>query len=439
MRLSEAKIKDAILHPDLDIRQRAIQFFARSYSTDQSTMPLVIQAVEKYGRQDACHLVGLSRHLPQTEDTIAWIIDELNDEQSDQYENYTYNLSLVLVKADPALLLPKESDILETRHFLAELRSPFTDRLRMLSWDEFACWQKLEEICEEGKDKQSIKEFDFNHADLVVEALARYGEECEPKVREFLTIKVDDYSHHPMKWMEPLAVRLAGQAHLESAIPLIVAKLHVDDDLLLEECAKALTGIGTPAVLHAIAEAFPNSERHFRIYACNPLENVHSDLAVETCLNLLKQEKDERIRSDLIHSLLCQFTQEGIELARQQLVGRNLDFESKGLRNFLLETCTLMEVRFPEYEAWLATEKTEKTEHWKRVKELEGDPNGLLLFALEKLTGKKVADVPKPKPSAPIASRQGVVTKSGSEQKIGRNDPCPCGSGKKFKACCLRR
>ena len=22
------------------------------------------------------------------------------------------------------------------------------------------------------------------------------------------------------------------------------------------------------------------------------------------------------------------------------------------------------------------------------------------------------------------------------EEKIGRNDPCPCGSGKKFKKCC---
>jgi len=24
-----------------------------------------------------------------------------------------------------------------------------------------------------------------------------------------------------------------------------------------------------------------------------------------------------------------------------------------------------------------------------------------------------------------------------SDNKIGRNDPCPCGSGKKFKKCCL--
>lgn len=24
------------------------------------------------------------------------------------------------------------------------------------------------------------------------------------------------------------------------------------------------------------------------------------------------------------------------------------------------------------------------------------------------------------------------------EEKLGRNDPCPCGSGKRFKKCCLK-
>ncbi len=117
MRLSENKIKEAILDPDLEIRRRAISFFAKSYSTDRSVMPLVIEAVETFGRQDAYHLIGLSRDLPQTEATIAWIIDELNSVESDQHENYTYNLSMVLVKADPALLLLKESDILESQPF----------------------------------------------------------------------------------------------------------------------------------------------------------------------------------------------------------------------------------------------------------------------------------------------------------------------------------
>jgi hypothetical protein len=34
--------------------------------------------------------------------------------------------------------------------------------------------------------------------------------------------------------------------------------------------------------------------------------------------------------------------------------------------------------------------------------------------------------------------RQSVASTSEHETKIGRNSPCPCGSGKKFKQCCLR-
>ena len=28
---------------------------------------------------------------------------------------------------------------------------------------------------------------------------------------------------------------------------------------------------------------------------------------------------------------------------------------------------------------------------------------------------------------------------AGVSMKVGRNDPCPCGSGKKYKACCLEQ
>ena len=86
-----------------------------------------------------------------------------------------------------------------------------------------------------------------------------------------------------------------------------------------------------------------------------------------------------------------------------------------------------------------AAEKTEKDEHWKRVKELENDPAGLMLFALEKLTGKKTADKPNTTPSVPLVPRQSLAPKSEGKQRVGRNDPCPCGSGKKFKKCCMKR
>jgi SEC-C motif-containing protein len=33
--------------------------------------------------------------------------------------------------------------------------------------------------------------------------------------------------------------------------------------------------------------------------------------------------------------------------------------------------------------------------------------------------------------------RQGPAPVKSSAPKVGRNDPCPCGSGKKYKQCCL--
>ena len=49
------------------------------------------------------------------------------------------------------------------------------------------------------------------------------------------------------------------------------------------------------------------------------------------------------------------------------------------------------------------------------------------LASFEKIDGKWIfmdGEVPKPKQ---------VIRET---QKVGRNEPCPCGSGKKFKKCC---
>src|SRR5947208_11129983 len=165
MRYPEDKIKEAILHPDVEIRDRAVNYFAKSFSTDTSLVPLVIKAVETYGRQnDAYRLIGAARELPQTESTIAWVIDELNAEATATFENYAYNLSMVLMDADPALLLPRESAILEARHFLPDLREPLTERLRMLSWDFANCWRELEKFGEETKDEQDAGKVNLGHA-----------------------------------------------------------------------------------------------------------------------------------------------------------------------------------------------------------------------------------------------------------------------------------
>ncbi len=307
MRLPEAKIKQAILNPELDIRQRAMRYFSVCHSDDEGVVPLMIQAIEKYGREDAYHLVGSSVDLRQTEATVSWIIDELNDPDSDRYENYTFNLTRVLCHADPALLIHRDTAILESRHFFRDFREDFTRRLQPLSWDEAECWRRLEEICEAGKDKQYANEVDMSFANNILEAMARIGGTSADRVLAILSQKVDDFENNPMKWLEPLMVRFAGLLRLEAAVPLIVGKLHEDDDLLAESCIEALSRIASDTVVAAVAEDFADAKRHFRLYATDVLESVHSDLAVQKSLDLMARERDRHIQERLAHAALSHF------------------------------------------------------------------------------------------------------------------------------------
>jgi len=232
VRLSEEKIKQAILHPQLEIRQRAVRYFSVCRSEDEDVVRLVIQAVERYGRDDAYHLVGGSVDLRHTEETISWVIEELQDPNAERYENYVFNLNRVLCHADPALLIHRDTEILETCRLYSEMADHFTRRLGLLSWDEEACWGQLEQICEDGKDKQYVSDVDVPFAEDILEALARIGGEVEQRVVSVLSQTIEDFEHNPMKWMEPLMVKLAGFRRMEAAVPIILGKLHEDDDLL---------------------------------------------------------------------------------------------------------------------------------------------------------------------------------------------------------------
>ena len=47
-------------------------------------------------------------------------------------------------------------------------------------------------------------------------------------------------------------------------------------------------------------------------------------------------------------------------------------------------------------------------------------------------------DADKPEDIADLERLQNPVAPVVAEPKVGRNDPCPCGSGKKYKKCCMQ-
>jgi hypothetical protein len=425
MRLPEERIKQAILHPDVEVRRMAVRYFADSFSPDPTIMPLVIQAVEKYGRNDfLCH--ESAEGLVQTDETFLWFLAELArdaDPTCRDWERYTSRLCDLLAETDAALLAKHESAVADNPGVDAETQKTVTERIRLLNADPDACWTELQAFCEQNKAEQNVKKIDFDHAYRLVEAIARHPDKFADQVFSILDGQVkeefDDDGNSAMSLLEPFAIRIAGAMQLAKAIPLIIERLNVEDDLLLDECERALWKIGGDTVVEALSANYVSSEVSYRLSVLSSLERIHTDLAAMKLLELLPTEKNSDLKAWLGRALLWQFDSDGIEPLRQLILRSRLDPEMRGLRADLLTACTLMDVTIPELEQW-----REDARH-------DAEANRKYYF-------RKHPDLAKLS-ALMDDNRDDDDDEQPIKQKVGRNDSCPCGSGKKFKKCCLKK
>lgn len=70
-----------------------------------------------------------------------------------------------------------------------------------------------------------------------------------------------------------------------------------------------------------------------------------------------------------------------------------------------------------------AVQALKKNRHYALIDDTIGELSQWVSFGEEKPSSKSVVVNKKPEP----------------KKKIGRNEPCPCGSGKKFKKCCIKK
>jgi hypothetical protein len=427
MRLPESKIREAIIHPEKLVRQEALLYFTDCHSRDAEVMPLAIKAIETFGRSNAFLHVHVLAQLAQTEATVEWAVKELHrqEDKAHDLDSFFPALSRLLCNTDPHLLEPRADEILQAPGFFKELRQEFQERLQLATWDADQCWNELERICTEGVGK----DVDFGHASRVVEALARQGDKFIDRIVDLLGKEVGDFETDPMALLETYLVDLAGEMRLERAIPLIVKKLHLVGDVLSEACVDALGKIGTDAAAEAVAEGWLDAEWDYRLYATSALDKIHSDTTVRKCLELLPHDKELDIRTKLADALLSQYADEGIEPVREMVQRRAYDTMCSDLMRKLVAVSTVLGVTFPECAIWKREAEERLANQERRMKEMSG-----FLHAPAK---------PAP-PSEPAPARHGYLDRKPApflrtEKQVGRNDPCPCGSGKKFKKCCMSR
>jgi hypothetical protein len=281
MRLPESKIKSAILHPNEDVRLAAVDYFSDAYSEDQTVMPLVIEAVEKYGRDCAFRILRDVERLPQTKETIQWLANELRRDYNTKdipEDNYRCAVAIALCQAQVELL---STDFCNLPSFPNEMKEIVTERLEMASWDLETAWKALESLGLDTMRRNEFTQADIRRTQRITETLARNPDERSDMVLCLLRREYPPGNDQLMDWMEPIIVELAGEMRLQQAIPILMERLHEDNMEVVDAAITALSKIGGDAVVKAVADEWWAANCEWQDTVANVLEHIHTDRCVE--------------------------------------------------------------------------------------------------------------------------------------------------------------
>ena len=429
MQPTTEQIKQAVLHDDQHVRDAAIRYLSEVSPTDPELWPLVFSALERFGEAAFGQLYFVV-DLAQTPEVVGWCLAEIERrgpaaDDDRQFQRDALKRAIRRARADA--LRPHATSIEEAAHLDEESKDIVARRLALHDQPPDALWDKLLEICWQLDEQASSDMDDTDWAWVYVDALAPYADKFSDRVQEVLTDA--DQLGTMLEWQ---AVRLAGKWRLTAAVPQLAEMLNDLDAMILVDAEEALAAISGDAVLTEIERRYPSANEDFRLSAAVVLEKLHSDAGVQLALNLLTGEQNGLVRAVLLDAVLSNFATEGIEPARQFILAEPDVTELEQVRPALLVASKVTGESFPEFAEWDAAERmdielksklrAESIERY-RAAEAAGEFDDEDGDEFDDEFGDDEDFVPKP-------------TFIRETARVGRNDPCPCGSGKKFKKCC---
>lgn len=189
-----------------------------------------------------------------------------------------------------------------------------------------------------------------------------------------------------------LTVYTIGLLKLTKYIPVLAGFLDREEDILLEETAAALISFQTDNVVRAVEPFVKKSESV--IFASSVVENIKSDFAVDVLKEAYHKAESVDEQEIVIEALCHQLSTEALPIINSHM--RKGRFSNMVDVEHTAYSCyTILGQNHPDLGKWKQA-ALKRREHENTFENID----------------------------------------SASEQKIGRNDPCPCGSGKKYKKCC---
>lgn len=439
------KLKPHILAKEPYVRRNVVEYFGEGWIQNPEVAPLILQACEEYGYNEGTLLLRSASHQPLDAGSYSKVLDALGDSKDPNVISALEGLLawVPLEWLDERVdTLRKRGKIDEQISHLIELRRHAKDK----SSDELL--KELLNLCRNRRAKR----MDGKHglrAEVLAEELGRRGYPDEEKiVRRLREVDPDkDY------WTVVYLTDLAGARKASAAVPHIVPNLEDEGDFLCESAQRALARIGDPSASEIIGREYLTRSWDFQLFAAGALRYLKHPKSIQVLKELSRAEhKGVDIPVYLCQALCMQLTPEALVWAREMIeygVGRGL-FD---LREEVITIARVHGLEIPEYEEWhndiMAIEKRQRAliagEEVPRVlsqalKSLDLDEDDDYgedydVFDDDEYNEVHEVDPPNYEPSAGSGCGQPYRRE---QPKVGRNDPCPCGSGKKYKKCCGR-
>jgi hypothetical protein len=406
--LTPDAVKPLLSHPDFTVREAALDYFHESYSDDPDVITMVLGQFDEWDTRGKRRLIYGLRGSTLTETSARLLIERIEAETDrDMVERLNNLIADAPVSLLPLLEQASEAAVnverlnLEVVRHRAELEGHPAEEL----------WGRLLAMAQDAEEEDA-DEFDWEESDQLIEVLTPRDQPEAAAILRRIRGEIADEAGY----LRTMAIELTGRRGITEAIPDLVRNLGNDSFDLGETVEEALIRMRDPGVARAIVEWYPDAGGPSPGFVYHTLENIKFPEAEEAVLSLLETETDEEARTFGCMALCSLFSERGIPVILRQIEAGYAD-DITTLEEQLLPVATALGVELPEAERWRA-EAEERQRVMDAVMEEWDLPSA----------DTQEYDPPPPPPSFETIRRD--------SPRIGRNEPCPCGSGKKFKKCC---
>lgn len=428
MIIQKERLIELLYHEDKNVREASIQALERHFSVSDEIIEHLLNTITIY-KNDCLGLSSrIQSFIPNSNDikrviNLFYETQELHDEYS---MSLNYHLIIGMLSF-PFEILQNNHELFKFNDELLKIYELAKYREDIRSQDPETLWKELERICTNYNGKQ-LKGEDDKYAELLFEGLKRYPERTIYKIKMFLSHETKENYH-----MEEYMVRLAGIHRIEDTIPFLFrifndsSYMHIVHDT----CIRSLGRIGTIQVVNEIEKQY-NSENELRDGLGYILGYIPYEYSEKLLIRFLKEEIDLFYKSILCNNICDIFSKKAIDIIVDIISKEEYDPSVSSLCDALIPVYTYYHMTYD-----LSFLKFQEADYIKET--IENDPIHRMTEPLRKAFQhfEKEAKIKNDSVSDINTNNDNILQFKRTFQNVSRNSLCPCGSGKKYKKCCM--